>query len=223
MMPFPGDISATPNGTLLLAAFFAFFYLLMQAREPSWRRTVAKTAPMLLLAGLSATQGGPWLLTAALLASAAGDAALAQDGERPFLAGLASFLLAHVLYIALFVLHWRPELGLLAAEPWRALAGVALVALCAIMLWRLLPAMPGGMRAPVGAYVATILLMGLASLGVPGGGVALGAILFILSDAILASQKFLLSEDSPHRAWAGPAVWILYCAAQFLITLAFLL
>jgi uncharacterized membrane protein YhhN len=222
-MPFAGDLTSSANGTLALSVVAAILYAFMQASAPSWRRTVAKTAPVLLLAALSFTAGGPWLLTAGLLASAAGDAALAEEGERPFLAGLAAFLLAHLLYIGLFATHWRPGFGLFAAAPWRVIAVVALLVFCAFMVRRLLPALSREMRLPVTAYVAAITVMGLAAFGVPGLGVIAGAALFVASDAILATQKFLLAEDSWHRTWTGHAVWILYYAAQLLITLAFLL
>mgnify|MGYP001222862387 CR=1 FL=1 len=221
-MPFAGDITSTANGTLALSVVAAILYAFMQAGDPSWRRTAVKTAPVLLLAVLSLVQGGPWLLAAGLLASAAGDAALAQEGERPFLAGLAAFLLAHLLYIVLFIVHW-PGADSFFAEPWRAAAALVLVVFCGLMLRRLLPALPGEMRLPVVAYVAAITLMGLTAFGVPGIGVAAGATLFVASDAILATQKFLLAEASPHRAWTGHAVWALYYAAQLLIALAFLL
>jgi uncharacterized membrane protein YhhN len=50
-----------------------------------------------------------------------------------------------------------------------------------------------------------------------------GAILFILSDAILAAGRFLVPAGSPRHAAIAPAVWILYFAAQLCITLGFLL
>ena len=58
---------------------------------------------------------------------------------------------------------------------------------------------------------------------VPVPLVMFGAALFVLSDAILAIDRFLLSPNSAHKAWAGPAVWVLYYLAQAAITLGFLL
>lgn len=222
MMPFSGDLTSVADGTLVLSVVAAVLYTYMQASAPSWRRLVAKTAPVLLLAVLCFAEGGPWMLAAALLASAAGDAALAQDGERPFLAGLAAFLVAHLLYVGLFLGRWRGGEALLA-DPWRPAAAMALLIFCAIVLRRLLPALPHGLRLPVIVYVAAISAMGLAAFGVPGVGVAAGAALFVASDATLAVRHFLLAPDSPHRAWTGPAVWVLYYAAQLLLTLSFLL
>jgi uncharacterized membrane protein YhhN len=222
MMPFAGGIDSLSNGTLLLACTAAAVYLPMQARAPSWRRTVAKTAGVALLAVLAIIEQGPWLLVAALALSAVGDACLAHDGERPFLAGLASFLAGHLAYLALFVAVGQ-GLGLLTAEPWR-LALDAVVTLAALLLLRrLFPAVGTDLRVPVGVYVAAILAMMFAASTVADPLVVGGAALFVVSDAILATQKFLLREGSRHHAWAGPAVWVLYFLAQTAITLGLLL
>ena len=64
-----------------------------------------KTLAVALLAVLVVVESGPLLLFAALALSAAGDAFLSREDDRAFLAGLASFLAAHLAYIAL--LHDR--------------------------------------------------------------------------------------------------------------------
>lgn len=220
-MLFPGDITSLANGTLVLSVAAALLFGFTREAAPSWRRTLVKTAAVGLLAVLSFVVGGPWLLTAGLALGAAGDAALSRDGERTFLAGLVAFLLAHLAYVALFATRWA-GLELLVAQSWRPPVGLAIVVFVAIMLRRLLPAVGRDMRLPVCAYIVAITLMGLVSLGVPGWAAPAGAVLFILSDAILATEKFLLPEASSHRAWTGPAVWTLYYLGQFLIALAFL-
>lgn len=221
-MPFAGGIEDLSNGTLLFSAACAFFYLLMLRRPPSWRRTAAKTLSILLLAVLTAIEGGPLLLVAALVASAAGDAFLAQDGERAFMGGLASFLLAHIIYVALFATTGG-GLEILSVQPWRlALPAIATLAALALAV-RLLPAAGPALRAPVAVYIAAIVAMMWASATVPAPIVMLGAALFLASDAILAIEKFLLAPASLHRAWSAPAVWILYWTAQATITLGFLL
>ncbi|TIS81761.1 MAG: lysoplasmalogenase, partial [Mesorhizobium sp.] len=88
-------------------------------------RSAAKTLAVALLAALAVMQGSPPLLVAALALSAAGDAFLSQDGEKAFLAGLASFLAAHVAYVALF-LNAGGGIGLLTAESWRGAIALAL-------------------------------------------------------------------------------------------------
>jgi uncharacterized membrane protein YhhN len=217
MMPFPGGVSNASNGTLIFSALFALFYTFMIFRTPSRRRTIAKTGATLLLAMLAVLEGGPWLLIAALLLSAAGDAFLAYDGDRAFMAGLASFLAAHLAYIVLFLMIGGEAIG-----GWRLIAATLMTVFAAGFLVWLWNRVPGELRLSVAIYSAAILGMGLASLTVPNEVVALGAILFIASDAFLASGKFALAEDSPLRTPFAYAVWGLYYVAQALLTLSVL-
>lgn len=219
-MPFAGGFAATANGALLFSIAAAFLYFLMLDRPPSWRRTAAKAMAVGLLALLAFEQGGPTLLVAGLALGALGDAMLAQEGERPFLAGLASFLAAHLAYAALFA--GAGDVSALA-EPQRALGAFAMVLFAAGLLARLWRAPEPTMRAPVAAYAAAILAMGISALTLPVPPVILGAMLFIASDGVLAVERFLLPPASPQRAWTGKAVWLLYYAAQVLIALGVLL
>jgi uncharacterized membrane protein YhhN len=219
-MLFPGGLAAAPNAALVFSVAAAFLYLLMLDQPPSWRRTAAKTLAVLLLAFLAFDQNGPMLLVAALLFSAAGDALLAQEGEKTFLAGLASFLLAHILYIALFAT--AGEGASIFAEPWRMAAALLMATFVAALLHRLWPRLDTALRASVAVYSAAILLMGFSALTLPVPPVVLGAALFILSDGLLAANRFLLPAGSPYRAWRGKAVWLLYYAAQVAITLGVL-
>jgi uncharacterized membrane protein YhhN len=79
----------------------------------------------------------------------------------------------------------------------------------------------GPLALPVAAYVLAIAVMGLGGVTL-GGLVLLGVLLFMASDAILGSEKFLMPEASRLRRLTGPAVWILYYAGQALITLGLL-
>ncbi|TKT75496.1 lysoplasmalogenase [Aquamicrobium sp. LC103] len=221
-MLFPGGIESLSNGSLILSVVAALAYLFARAQPPSFRRTFVKTASIALLAVLVWIEGGPAFLVIGLLLSAAGDAFLAHDGERAFLGGLASFLLGHIVYIALFVAA-GDGVAAFAAQPSRI--GLALLAaVSAIVMLRLLwRAAAPALRWPIAAYVATILAMCLAALTLPSRLVIAGAVLFLVSDMILAIEKFLLAPTSPHRAWAGSAVWISYYLAQLSIALGFLL
>lgn len=220
-LPFPGDITATANGLLLLSLAAAFVYGLSEGREPSWRRSLAKTAAVGLLAVLSLIEDGPLLLTVALALGAVGDAALAQRGERAFLAGLAAFLLAHLAYVALFAMRWQGW-EIVLREPWRMGLGLALLAACGFMAARLMPAVGAALRRPVAAYMAAILSMGLAALLAPGWGLAAGAALFVVSDALLAMRKFLLPAEAAADPRLGWVVWASYYLAQALIALTVL-
>lgn len=222
MMPFAGGIDSLPNGTLLLSIAAAVFYLAMQGRPPSWRRTLAKAGSTALLAWLAWLEGGPLLLVAALALGAAGDAFLAQEGEGWFLAGLASFLAAHIAYVALFAASGS-GLEILSIQPWRLVAP-AIAAFGALVVLRLiLPAAGRELRLPVVAYVLAILAMMTAAATVAAPIIMAGAALFVLSDAILAIQKFLMRPGTVTFRLAGAAVWLLYYPAQLVITLGFLL
>lgn len=221
-MPFPGGIEDTSNAALLLSLAAAALTVFLADLPPTFMRSVVKTLAVALLAVLAFVQQGPLLLIGALALSAAGDAFLSRDGERAFLAGLASFLAAHVLYIALFA-SWGAGPAVLFSEMWRA--GIALLmGLAALtMIALLLPRVAAGLRLPIIAYVAVILVMGLAALTTNSLPVISGAILFKVSDGILATERFLLSAVSPARVPMRYAVWVTYYAAQLLITLGFLL
>ena len=82
MMPFPGGIDSLANGTLIISVGAACLYLVLRGTEPVWRRMLLKAASIVLLAFLAMIAGGPFLLVAALLICAVGDALLAQEGEQ---------------------------------------------------------------------------------------------------------------------------------------------
>jgi len=87
---------------------------------------------------------------------------------------------------------------------------------------RLRPGAGAAPRLPVAAYTAAILAMGLAALLVPGWGIAAGAALFVASDALLATRKFLLAPEAAAGPRLGWAVWASYYLAQALIALILL-
>ena len=149
-----------------------------------------------------------WVL-AGLVLSLGGDVALLWPREG-FLPGLVSFLLAHLAYL------WAFTRGHRLAAWWPAFAGYAAVAGgILLLLW---PGVPAPLRVPVLAYV--LCLAGMAAqaavlwrAGVPRGAVlAAGGALFVLSDALLATNKFM----APLPA---ASLWILapYWAAQWCI------
>ncbi|MER8554692.1 lysoplasmalogenase family protein [Mesorhizobium sp. M0976] len=221
-MPFPGGIDANANATLLFSLAAAVIYAFSLGMPPRLSRSAARTLAVAMLAVLVVQQSGPWLLVAALGVSAVGDAFLSRDGEKAFLGGAASFLAAHVLYFVLF-LRAGGGLGLLLAEPWRAAIVLAMVVLVLAMVFALRRRVGPALRLPIGLRVAAILAMGIAALTLNSVWVVVGVLLLMLSDGLLASERFLLSAISPHRVWVRHAVWALYYAGQLAITLGFLL
>lgn len=222
MLPFPGAATDTANATLVLSAAAALLYCLLLETRQSLPRTAVKTLAVALLAGLVFIQGGPLLLVAALALSALGDAFLSREGDKAFLAGLGSFLAAHLVYIVLFYFSGG-SFGILMVEPWRAGAAIVIAIFALFMLARLVRVVAPDMRLPIIAYVAAILAMGVTALTLGNALAIAGAVLFIASDAILATEKFLMGSLSPGRRPARIVVWVFYYAAQLSITLGFLL
>jgi uncharacterized membrane protein YhhN len=157
---------------------------------------------------------GPALLIVALALSALGDAFLAHEGEAAFLGGLGSFLAAHIAYAVLFIVSGP---GFADAS----VPGLLAMVVFGVGMGTLMVRKAGALALPVAAYVLAISVMGLGGVTL-GGLVLLGAVLFMASDAILGSEKFLMSEASSLRRLTSPAVWVLYYAGQLLITLGLL-
>ncbi|MEW6630948.1 MAG: lysoplasmalogenase family protein [Pseudomonadota bacterium] len=222
MMPFAGGIEANANATLLFSLVAAVIYTFALDMPPKLTRSAAKTLAVAFLAVLALMQGGPLLLVAALALSAVGDAFLSRDGEKAFLGGLASFLAAHIVYVVLFA-KAGGGLALLAGEPWRGVVALAMAVFAIVMLAALWRRVEPQLCAPIAVYVAAILAMGISALATGNPWVITGAVLFMASDGLLATERFLLAVVSPNRVWMRYAVWVLYYAAQLAITLGFLL
>jgi alkylglycerol monooxygenase len=159
----------------------------------------------------AAGAGAGRLLAAALLASLAGDVLLMLP-VNAFIPGLAAFLIAHLFYIALFrrAQAWFPSRKALLGT--LAFGGAMLV-----WLW------PGlgdpVLRGAVSVYVLVICLMAAQAIGRAAVLrerravlVALGACVFMASDALIAVNRFV--QPLPLAS-----LWILslYYLAQTLI------
>jgi uncharacterized membrane protein YhhN len=151
-----------------------------------------------------------WVLTGLLL-SLAGDVALLWPREG-FLLGLVSFLLAHLAYLRAFTRAQRLAARVGPFVFYALVAGVILA-----LLW---PSVPGGLRLPVLAYVVCLgtmaaqaaVLWRSAPRDAATRRLAVGGALFLLSDALLATNRFALPLPAA-------SLWILssYWAAQFCI------
>jgi uncharacterized membrane protein YhhN len=145
------------------------------------------TALLLAIVGMprSTFSGLVW---AGILASVVGDAALVLEGNTPFMIGLGFFLVAHVTYVVAFA-----SVGVWSGASW---AGLALVAVATPALLRRVWAGASGLRAPVVVYAAALSAMVVAAFSTVGGPLrgaplaAMGALLFYISDASLAVNKF---------------------------------
>ena len=149
-------------------------------------------------------------MLAALVGCLAGDVFLMLNGF--FIPGLVSFLLGHIAYIVLFK----------RSVPWFAsrralIATLGVGGIMYVFLW--LGGLPAGLRAPVAAYVTVIALMAAQAIGratvlggAPAWTVAVGACFFMLSDSLLATNKFVTPLPMSQML-----VLSTYYAAQVLI------
>lgn len=208
------------NGLAGAGAVSAVLYLLAFCwAGPSAVKSVVKTVSVGALAAVAWLAGAPWLLALALTLGALGDFFLSRDGDRAFLAGLVAFALAHLAYVPLFLT--TPGFDIRAYAGWRG-ALVVLFTLYAVWLARKLWRGAGDLRGAVMVYIAIILAMVAASLGLPLPIVWAAAGLFALSDTILSAQFFLMREDHPLRTWTSYAIWATYWPAQALFLFAYL-
>jgi len=157
------------------------------------------------------------LLAVALAASMTGDLLLLPP-ER-FTYGLIAFFVAHLAYLAVFLL-----LGPLHAD--RAAIGVLVAAVVLAVVGRgiLAGATGAGMRRPVAAYLAVILLMAVAATATGSIPATIGAWAFVTSDAILGWDRFASAAPHSVREARGRrlAVIVTYHVAQLLLTAAVL-
>jgi uncharacterized membrane protein YhhN len=128
-------------------------------------------------------RGKPRPTQRALALGGLGDVALLGSGNAAFTAGLGSFLAGHVAWVAAL----RPRsTGVLARRPAAALPYLAAWAGLNAYLWP----RTGKDRVPVLVYSAALLATALAALDTGDRAVAAGGALFLLSDSLLALEKF---------------------------------
>lgn len=183
-----------------------------------WQIYVFKPLATLLILALAlslspARSEYQWAVATGLLFSTAGDVFLMLPRDR-FVAGLASFLVAHLCYV------WAFSIGVPFADkpllwlPYFAAGGIVVA-----LVW---PGLKPALRGPVAAYVVVIAAMaGQATerWSDLGGGFALaaamGAGLFVVSDAVLAIDRFRWKFHAA-RALTLATYW----SAQLLIALS---
>jgi uncharacterized membrane protein YhhN len=219
MMPFSGGIGNADNVALLMSAVAAVLYLLMLRQGTSWWLSALKTLSTSLLAIIAWRLGSPALLVVGLALSAAGDLFLSRDGEKAFVSGLVSFLVAHVAYIVLFA-RVGQDLTVLLSMP-LMLAAAGLVAVSLVLVRTILRHVPNALQLPVVVYCTALVLMGLTALATERSLIIAGAVMFVASDAILAWEKFVEPAASARKPPMRFAVWVLYYVAQVTFLLAF--
>ncbi len=192
-----------------LTLFFAFAALMAMGHlandwvnlAPPWG--LAWKASGIILLGVYALSQRAWLAALALFLCATGDVLL----EIYFVAGMAAFALGHVVYVLCF-LEWGRVLGPNKRD--RPVAGLVVLVSLAMLGW-LTPGM-GDLLIPALIYQLIITTMVATAMVVKAPMLArLGAVVFMLSDTLIAIGKFTTTDVPPG------SVWITYAGAQIMI------
>ena len=183
--------------------------------EPAWIVYVFKpltTILILVTALLVGTTAPPVYRIAILIGlvfSLAGDVLLMLPSDQ-FVTGLVSFLIAQICYIIAFTSGRGFSFG------WISLMAVVIYG---VIVYALLAPYLGKMRIPVIAYIIVILIMAWQAwerwnaLGERGALLAFfGAVLFVLSDTLLAWNRFREEFTAARALTLGT-----YYTAQWLI------
>ena len=157
-----------------------------------------------------------WIL-AALFFSWAGDILLIfqPTSVKFFLAGLVSFLFAHIFYIIFFhIIRIRENIK----SKWLLL--LIVVIYYGSMISFLSPYL-NNLKLPVriyGAFISFMFMLAMYMLFIKnksaGRWMMIGALLFLISDSVLAINKFYLSFE-----WSGIIIMLTYGLAQLFIAL----
>lgn len=160
---------------------------------------------------------GRWVIILALILSWLGDVFLMLENKNSdfFIAGLSSFLLAHITYIFFF---WQVRKQNTTPLPFNIISIIG-ISIYAVALFFFLSPGLGALKTPVLIYAVTIsamLVMAIHSSSPATKNLAYwfiaGAVLFVCSDSLLAINKFY----QPF-ATAGFLIMLTYALAQLLI------
>lgn len=174
-----------------------------------WLNTKEDSSPFsrFILSGLIFSIGGDTFLM------------FVDKGPNFFLLGLGSFLIAQVSYLIGFIKFKSDQTGMIKRRPW--LLVIFLMAWLGIIsfLWS---GIPGDLKVPVTVYSFAIIAMAAGAANLSGQvdsrhftWLFVGVVLFIISDSMIAINKFNPQGISiPHGR-----VWIMttYLVAQYFI------
>ena len=203
---------------LYISAATSIFYLLTARWQPFAASALVKGCAVGALAVLALRSRGvrrdAGVLALALALSTAGDVLLDLDA-RLFAFGLGAFLLAHLTYICLFARNRTP--GIRLRPPHLAAVLPILVYSATLSVW-IVPS-AGELAVPVVLYICALTAMVSTAIlaRFPQRWVAVGAILFLISDSLLAIHKF--KTPVPLH---GYLVWTTYYLGQCGIALGYL-
>jgi uncharacterized membrane protein YhhN len=208
---------------LLLYADCALLYFNKTAYHPLVKSALIPVLLIYLFTNSAKTRNknSRKITSLALFFSWVGDILLTRSGDSFFMLGMCSFLTMHILYILYFI-RLRPIRLSKFAEGFVALviAGIA-----SYQVLNFLKPYLGNFFYPFAGYAVVITLMAVCATNIAGSktlrSLAVGyfipaAALFILSDAVLALDKFYFKEP-----FLQIVIMMTYGYAQYLFTCGF--
>jgi uncharacterized membrane protein YhhN len=202
--------------TLLVSLVAVVCYLIADTKEHAKGRILGKMLASTMFLALAILSGASQslfgqVMMAAFLFSWLGDLFLLSREQKWFLAGLVSFLIAHVAFTAAFYQRGIITEGLLLP------AMVTILASVLISYW-LLPKVNKDMKVPVVIYIAAIIVMVICAFGThlhkADSAIPLAACIFMASDILVARDQFV-KEGLTNRRIGAP----LYFIAQMIFAL----
>lgn len=201
---------------LLLSLACSTLYFVTKSWQPFSGSVALKglcIAPLAVMAFRLLPAPNHWLLGGALAFSTLGDIFL--DLRGMFVQGLGAFLVAHLIYVVLFLSNWQRPVRL-SANQQISLAALLFFSLAQTMwLW---PGL-GQLAIPVACYIGAITLMVASAIigRFRQSWIVWGALLFLISDSLIGINKF--KTPVPLRDYL---VWATYYLGQCGIALGFL-
>ncbi|HEX6179608.1 MAG TPA: lysoplasmalogenase [Chitinophagaceae bacterium] len=218
----------TPASKLWLWIFWLSVIADLSAVYCQWNEVRYASKPAIVLSLLiffsQVVKHGAWAFRLALLFSLMGDVALLFEDRDPlfFMAGLGSFLIAHIFYIVAFVgIRKLYRAGGQASQPGLQWGWIIFTVLyVGTLLYSLMPYL-GELKIPVIVYACVLGSMLVAVTHAfpklyskPGIICLAGALFFVISDSLLALNKFYMGFPL-----SGIAIMLTYALAQYLLTI----
>ena len=200
------DRNTAARWAFMVIAFAYWLTLWLPPLPGNW---ILKFTPMLIAAAVLARSLRPtaaWPMAIGFVAAAGGDLFLALDRQGLFMFGLGCFLVTQVAYALAFLRHRR---AFMARWPW----WLPVVAFGLGVLAWMWPAL-GSERLPVTLYVTVLVVMAMTAAAVEKrpGRLFAGAVLFVISDALIGITRFVADFDD-----SVALIIAFYMTAQYLI------
>lgn len=139
-----------------------------------------------------------------------GDFWLGYNDKKYFLHGLTAFLFAHILSSIFFILHFKNE----NLSNNKIISIIIILFLFSLLLFKYIAKYLKNYKIPVILYIIILLIMAYSAILSQFNTIILviGILSFIISDSILAVQKF-----KHNFKLADQFIWVSYYLAQLLI------